>query len=104
MSEIWSNSGAILGVFGLLLAFGTLYNALVAWAEREGYTEGYLSLVVAVGVAVTLGGLAILSIDAALLALVCFAGSGTPMIAGSIWRYLKKRAEARKAMLAEIER
>ncbi|MEJ5223526.1 MAG: hypothetical protein WHV44_03650 [Anaerolineales bacterium] len=68
----------IWGVFGLLLAFGTLYNALVAWAERQGYTEGYLSLVVALGVAVTLGGLAILSIDAALLALVCFAGKGSP--------------------------
>jgi hypothetical protein len=104
MSEVWSNSGMIWGVFWMLLAFGTLYNALVAWAEREGYTEGYLSLVVAVGVAVTLGGFAILSIDAALLALVCFAASGTPMIIGSIWRYLRRRAEARKAMIEESKR
>ena len=104
MIEIESNSGAIWGVFGLLLAFGTLYNALVAWAERKGYTEGYMSLVVALGVGVTLGGVSILSIEAAVLTLICFIASGAPMIVGSIVRYLKKREAARQVLLAEVEK
>lgn len=98
------DSGMILAVFGALVVFGIGYNAFVAWAERKGYTEGYLSLVVALGVAVTLAGIAVLNIEAALLALGAFAASGTPMIIGSIWRYLRRRAEAHKAMIEEIER
>lgn len=98
------HSGAILAVFGGLVLFGIGYNAFVAWAERKGYTEGYLSLVVALGVAVTLAGVAVLSIEAALITLICFVASGTPMIVGSIWRYLRRRDEARNAMIEEIER
>lgn len=98
------HSSAILAVFGALVAFGIGYNAFVAWAERKGYTEGYLSLMVALGVAVTLTGAAILDWRAAMLVLVCFAASGTPMIIGSIWRYLRLRASARRAIIEEIER
>lgn len=100
---IGSNSGAVWAVFFGLLLFGIGYNALVAWLERKGYTEGYLSLIVALGVAMTLAGVAALNIEAALLALGAFAASGTPMIIGSIWRYLRRREEARRAMIEEIE-
>ncbi|MEZ0396804.1 MAG: hypothetical protein ABWK53_10305 [Anaerolineales bacterium] len=102
--EIRLDSGVILAVFFGLMLFGIGYNALVAWLERKGYTEGFLSLVVALGVAVTLAGVAVLSIQAALLTLGAFVASGTPMIVGSIVRYLQKREEAKKAILAEIEK
>lgn len=100
----FGNASGAVWVFISLALFGVGYNAFVSWAERRGYTEGYLSLVVALGVAVTLAGVAVLSIEAALLSLGAFAASGTPMIIGSIWRHLKRREEAKKAMLAEIER
>lgn len=102
--EIRLDFGVVLAVFFGLMLFGIGYNALVAWMERKGYTEGYLSLIVAFGVFATLCGVAVLSIPAALLALGAFGASGTPMIIGSIARYLKKRDEAKKAMKAEIER
>jgi len=102
--NIGSNSGVILGVFLLLFAFGVAYNALVAWLERKGYTEGYLSLITAFGVFVTLAGVATLSVQAALLALGAFAASGTPMIIGSIVRYLRKREEMKRSIIEEIEK
>lgn len=102
--EIRLDFGTIMAVlFGLIL-FGIGYNAFVAWLEQRGYTEGYLSLIVSFGVAMTLVGVAILSIQAALLALVAFAATGTPMIIGSIARYLKARDEAKRAMLDEVKR
>ncbi len=101
---IWNDLGLFWAVFGALLLFGLLYNALVAWAERQGYTEGYMSLIVALGVAITLAGLAVLDWRAGLLALLCFSASGAPMIAGSIGRYLRRRAADRQAVLDEVSR
>jgi hypothetical protein len=103
MCEIGHNFGSILAVFFGLVLFGVGYNAFVEWAERRGYTEGFVSLLVACGVFVTLGGIAIISWQAALLALIGFIASGTPMIVGSIWRYLRAREEAKRAILEEIE-
>ena len=94
----------ILAVFGMLLAFGAFYDRFVASLTRKGYAEGFMGLIVALGVFVTLSGLSILSINAALLALGAFAASGTPMIVGSIVRYVQRREAARKSMLAEIEK
>lgn len=94
-------SGTIWGVFFAMLLFGVGYNTLVAWLERKRYVEGYLSLVVALGVAVTLAGVAVISWQAALLTLVMFIASGTPMIAGSILRYIQAR-EAEQKNLYEI--
>jgi len=102
--EIGTNLGTILAVFLALVLFGTGYNALVAWLERKGYTEGYLSLITAFGVFVTLAGVATLSVQAALLALGAFAASGTPMIIGSIVRYLRKREEMKRSIIEEIEK
>lgn len=101
--EIRPDYGVISAVFLGLLLFGIGYNALVAWMERRGYTEGYLSLIVAFGVAMTLIGVAVLSIQAALLSLGAFFATGTPMILGSIVRYLHKRDEAKRAMLDEVK-
>lgn len=96
------DSGLFWAVFGGLALFGLGYNAFVAWAERRGYTEGYMSLIVACGVLVTLGGVAILSVPAALTALAAFVASGTPMIIGSIVRYVQRRAAERERILAEV--
>lgn len=81
--EIRLDYGTIAAVFFGLLLFGVGYNAFVAWLERRGYTEGYLSLIVSFGVAMTLVGVAILNIQAALITLGAFIASGTPMIIGS---------------------
>lgn len=100
--EIRLDLGIILAVFFALVLFGIGYNALVAWLERKGYTEGYLSIIVALGVFVTLCGVAVLSVQAALISLGAFAATGTPMIIGSIARYLKARDEAKRAIVEEI--
>lgn len=102
--EIRLDYGVISAVFLGLLLFGIAYNSLVAWLERRGYTEGYLSLIVAFGVAMTLVGVAVLSIQGALLTLGAFIASGTPMIIGSIARYLKARDEAKRTMLDEVKK
>lgn len=106
-------SGFEWGVFGgvlvitylILIIFGIAYNALIAWLERRGYIEGYISLSVIAGVLVTLGLLLIpqmiLSIFLpvnlpawgwGLVTLGGFGASGTPMMIGSISRYLIIRA------------
>jgi membrane protein YdbS with pleckstrin-like domain len=102
--EIGADFGTILAVLMGLFLFGIGYNSLVAWMERKGYTEGFLSLIVAFGVTVTLVGVAILSIHAALITLGAFIASGTPMIIGSIVRYLRKREEMKRSIIEEIEK
>jgi len=88
------NSGSILAVFFALWVFGIFYNFLVAWAESRGYLEGFTWLAAAIGVLVTLAGIAIISWQCALLALAAFCFSGFPMAAGAIWRYIKLREKA----------
>jgi len=85
------DSWQIFGVIVALLAIGVIFNRAVAWLEVKGYMEGYTSLVVALGILVTLAGVALLDWRAALLTLVAFIASGTPMIVGSVSRYIRKR-------------
>jgi hypothetical protein len=80
-------------VFLMLFLFGIGYNWAVGEFERRKYLEGYVSLAVVAGVLVTLGGVAVIDLRAALLSLGAFAASGSPMIAGSVWRYIKARRE-----------
>lgn len=54
--------GTITTIFLALCLFGIGYNALISWMGRRGYTEGYMSLLVAFGVMITLGAVSILSI------------------------------------------
>jgi len=104
MREIIGNDlGTIVAVFFGLLLFGLWFNTLVAWAEKQGYTEGFLSLIVVLGVIGTLSGMAILDFKGALMALCCFAASGAPMIVGSIGRYLKLRKQAQESMIKETK-
>jgi ACR3 family arsenite efflux pump ArsB len=98
MQPISWNWGVIVAVFLGLALFGIANNSLIAWAERRGYTEGLISLFVAAGCLVTIGGLAILSIQVALLTLGAFIASGIPMIIGSLTRYLIAREKAQKAL------
>ncbi|HFC08425.1 MAG TPA: hypothetical protein ENJ54_01020 [Chloroflexi bacterium] len=95
--------GLFLGVFFALLLFGVGFNAFVDWAERHGYTEGYTSLLVVLGVGATLGGLAVLDFRGALLALLLFIASGLPMVAGSVVRYVRRRAASVRAMIDEVK-
>lgn len=88
----------IVAVYSVLLALGCGYNALVAYAGRKGYLEGFTSLAVVVGVFATLGGVAVISWQAALLALGAFVASGLPMMAGSIGRYIRARKEAQESV------
>ncbi len=90
-------------VFGLAL-FGIAYNALVAWMERRHYTEGFLSLIVALGVMGTLIGLALLDFKAAMQALLAFGATGIPMIVGSIVRYIQARDAAKQALRDEVRK
>lgn len=102
IGEIELDFGVILAVFLGMLLFGIGYNAFVAWLERRGYTEGYMSLIVAFGVAMTLMGTAILSIQAALLTLCGFIATGSPMIVGSIVRYIQVRDRVKRDIKSEI--
>ena len=98
----WSDSGTIWGVIGGLLAFGVLYNAFVGWLIHNGYEEGYVALLVVAGTLVTLGGVALVDVRSAVLALVCFGASGTPMVIGSIWRYMQRRQQAVMEIRREV--
>lgn len=92
----WGAYGDIMGsyqayVFAGLVLFGSWYTWFMGLAERRGWTEGYLSAFVAFGSAVTLGGLALIDLKAASLALLCFVLSGGPMMAGDFVRYMLRR-------------
>lgn len=80
---------AVPRVFVMLLAFGLLYNALVVdklerWLPRA---HGVTAFEVVGGVLVTMLGFGMVAgFDYMLVALVCFAASGIPMIVGSLRR------------------
>lgn len=84
-----------------LFVFGLGYNWAVSRLGRK--LEGYMSLVVASGVMVTLAGVLLLSPDAALVCLLAFAATGLPMIFGSILRYITRRESSRNAIIDEVD-
>lgn len=89
--EIRLDFGLILALYCLLFLFGTGYDKFVYWGERKGYIEGFMSIIVAVGVGVTVAVMAIVNWIFALIMLGGFVASGSPMIIGSIVRYVRKR-------------
>lgn len=101
---IRADFSSILAVLLGLILFGVLYNLFVEYLINRKYVEGYMSLVVAGGVAMTLIGLAILSWELAAMVLLGFAASGTPMIIGSIVRYIRLRARDQQSILEDIQR
>lgn len=86
-------------VFLVLVLFGIGYNALTEWMERNGRGEGYTAFLVVGGVLATTGGVAILDPNAALKMLICFAGSGTPMLVGSVMRYVRAREQHQRGVI-----
>lgn len=79
-----------------LFMFGWAFNALVGWLDER--KDGYTSLLVAAGVLITLGGVAMIDWRAAVLCLICFTASGGPMILGDIGRAIRKREAAMRMM------
>jgi len=82
----------------LLAVFSILYNHwIAAFGEKK---DGYTAILVAVGNFVTLLVVAIFSWKAALIVLMAFVISGTPMVAGDVYRSIVRRErvfnEARK--------
>ncbi len=94
----WRLIGAVL--FGLFM-FGAAYNYFVGALQER--TDGYLGMLVAVGVGITLVGVAIVSWQAAILVLACFFMSGIPMIVGEISRSIKSRDKALRMQLLIAE-
>ena len=97
MFDIRADFGLYSGIFTLLVLFGIAYNALAAWMERRGYMEGYVSLIVALGMLVTLIPFIIFDLPV-ITVLGGFICTGTPMIVGSISRYLQERERAQREL------
>ena len=79
-------------VLALLFCAGILYNAVVDYVQRQlPDRHGVTAWLVVVGVGWTLVGLLILTdTKTFLLAVLCFMASGSPMIVGSMARYLRQ--------------
>ena len=83
-----------------LAIFGVIYNRWVDSLEKQGHDRGYMGFIVAAGCAVTLAGAAfIIGLEPVFWAFVCFAASGIPMIAGSVGRYCRARAQQKRECL-----
>lgn len=100
---IQPDSSRILAIYAALLVFGTLFNMAVGTFERRGWIEGYTWLAVVVGVAITLGAVALIDAQFALITLGAFAFSGLPMAIGSIVRHVRARERGQKAIIAEVQ-
>lgn len=94
----WRLIGAILA--GLFM-FGVAYNALVHHLGNK--KEGYSAILVVGGVLITLGGLALISWQCALLAVAMFAASGLPMVIGDIYRSIRRREQALQVLRDDHE-
>lgn len=74
--------------------FGVIYNQFVAWIESEGHDRGYLAFLVVIGVGITIAGYGLdVGYNLAERLFWYFMASGTPMIAGSVWRFWRKRQQ-----------
>lgn len=87
---LWAGLWVVVPVL-IVTAIG--YNALIAYLHRRGL-EGYAAVEVIGGTLFTLAGAAfIIGPLPALAVLVCFAASGLPMFAGSVWRFLGRLSD-----------
>ena len=100
-----SRNRNLIGVLAALFGFGLGYNSLVAWLERTKRHEGYMSIMVIIGTAVTIAASAILNgTQATLYTLACFAASGAPMALGSMWRHAQRRTRRQTDLTERIHR
>lgn len=95
------NAIEIVLVLVIEILFGVGFNALVAWAHNNRLW--HVSVSVAVGVAGTIiipavmwFGVKVTFWQAGLILLVCFIGSGVPMIVGSTRRSVQERKDQKK--------
>lgn len=95
------NLGTVTAMYFGLMIFGIIFNQITEWSIKHGYAQGYLSLIVAFGVGVTVLATAVISPVFALITLGAFAASGMPMIAGSIWRHVRERERELEALRKE---
>jgi len=83
-----------------LLVFGIYFDHIVDKLGNK--QEGFTSLLVVIGVFVTIIGAGLLNVfiwwNSFFIDLIAFAASGTPMIVGSIVRYMVERERVRKAL------
>lgn len=94
------------GVLIAALAFGVLYNQLIAYLDQSGRARGYTAFLVMGGVFISLAiaGLFI-GLEAFLITLLVFALTGGPVAVGSIWRHTearKREEDETRAMIDEL--
>jgi len=101
-STISFNLSQILALYLLLIAFGAGYGALVRHAERKGYTEGFTWLAAGIWALVTVGAMAPVCWQMALILAGAFLCSGAPIAARMIWHYVKLREQDQLCLRANI--
>lgn len=91
---LWADYGQLIGVLGGLFVVSILYALALEWSERRwGFVSAYTWITVVIGVAYTLIGVAVLSLEAAILCLVAFGVSSIPIIVRSIVNDMRERNE-----------
>jgi hypothetical protein len=87
----------------LELLFGLAFNKFTEVSERHGWMDGYTSIYVVLGVAVTVTMMGpIIGWEAVMLLAAGFALSGAPMIVGSIARHVTARARDRELAIRDL--
>ncbi len=84
-----------------LFLFGCGYAVFVYRLGED--KSGYVASFVVLGVAITLGAVAILSWQAAALSLACFAASGAPMWLGEIGQHIHARKQSKRESQERVE-
>lgn len=93
------NWQTVVAVAAGLFALSVAYDAWVARLERGGHDRGFLGFIVALGCGYTLAGaIPLIGVRAVMWVLLCFVASGTPMIVGSVVRYVKARELEQKRL------
>ncbi len=98
--ELSGQQAGMIGlVFVLAIGLGVGYDQFVAYLHKNKLDAGYTAILVAAGVVATLLlCLPFIGLYSSAIVLFMFIGTGTPMLAGDIWRYMKQRqAEKRQA-------
>lgn len=93
-AEIGCYPGELAAVYLGLVLFGVGYNWLTERAEHSGLIRGYTSIFVVGGVVITVGAMALIDVHFAIMTLIAFAASGTPMIIGEMVRHWKRNRAA----------
>ena len=99
------NTPRLLIITTALIIFSYFYNRAVKWSQDQGHFEGLTALQVVVGVLVTVAAYAIHKQDwQPLLELgILFAGSGSCMILGGLWRWSQANKRFKAEQLALLE-